>query len=124
MKPEHLASLLDAARHSLRRDILPALDGDRRYVAAMVANALAVGSRALSLGSELEARQRTMLAALYDAPEAISLRQLERRLAFELRTARLTPDREEQVRAALLGRVLARLELSNPDYAATFPPSI
>ena len=136
---DRLAGLLSVAREALRAELQPALDSALRYRAAMVANALAIVARRLSLGQGVEARQVQALAALYpdaagpslrgpDAagpslrgPDAAgpSLRGLERRLARELRRGRLDVEREERVRAVLLARTLARLEIANPDYPAT-----
>ena len=85
----------------------------------MVANALAIVARRLSLGQGVEARQIQALAALYPDAAGSGLPGLERRLARELRRGRLVVEREERVRAVLLARTLARLEIANPDYPAT-----
>jgi hypothetical protein len=117
---DDLGSLLDVAREVLRTDLQPALPAPLRYPAAMAANAMAIAARAFAFGAEGEARQRATLAALYDLPPDTPLDQLERRLARELRLTRPDPGREERIRAALLARVLARLEISNPGYPATY----
>ena len=126
---DRLAGLLSVAREALRAELQPALDSALRYRAAMVANALAIVARRLSLGQSVEARQIQALAALYPdtagsglrGPDAAgpSLRGLERRLARELRRGQLDVEREERVRAVLLARTLAQLEIANPDYPAT-----
>ncbi|HMR32155.1 MAG TPA: DUF6285 domain-containing protein [Geminicoccaceae bacterium] len=116
---ERLASLLSIARESLRGELQPTLEPALRYRAAMVGNALAIAARRLSLGDDCEARQLQALAALYPEAAGSGLRNLERRLARELRRGRLDVEREERVRAVLLARTLARLEISNPDYPST-----
>ena len=116
---DRLAGLLSVARETLRTELQPALDPALRYRAAMVANALAIVARRLSLGQGVEARQIQALAALYPDAAGSGLRGLERRLARELRRGRLDVEREERVRAVLLARTLARLEIANPDYPAT-----
>lgn len=118
--PDRLASLLTVARDELRTELMPGLDAGGRYRAAMIANAMAIASRALSAGAETKARQGQALTTLYpDSPDTEPAR-LERRLARELRQGRLDVGREERVRAVLLARTLSRLEIVNPDYAATF----
>lgn len=110
--------LLGIAREMLRREIQPTLPPEQRYVAAMVAHAMAIAARDAAIGPDSRERQRLALAALF--PGEASLASLERRLAGELRRTKPPPEREEQVRAVLLARTLARLEVSNPDYPATF----
>jgi len=117
---QRLADLLDAARLTLRTELQPALDAEGRYMAAMVGNAMAIAARDLAGGAENRQRQQAALAALYPELGQAALPQLERRLARELRQGGLAVDREEQVRAVLLARTLARLEIANPDYPATF----
>jgi hypothetical protein len=124
MTREDLAGLLDTARDSLRNEVQPAVPPELRYPAAMVANAMAIAARGLAIGGEIEARQRTTLAALYGESRALSLGQLERRLARELRAGGFDQEREERIRAALIACVLARLELSNPEYASTYPVNL
>jgi hypothetical protein len=102
-------------------EIRPALTGESRYQAAMVASALAIVARMIADGTHAETRQHAALAELYGSPQGLSLAALEQRLARELRAGASNPGRERQVRAALLSRALVRLELSNPSYASTFP---
>jgi hypothetical protein len=120
---DRLASLLAVARDTLRSELQPGLDAGQRYTAAMIARAMAIAARALAGGAESEARQRQALAALYPEADGATLVQLERRLARELRQGRLDIGREERVRAVLLARTLARLEMANPDYPASFAAS-
>ncbi|MFO1067502.1 MAG: DUF6285 domain-containing protein [Geminicoccaceae bacterium] len=111
-------SLLGIARETLRRDIQPTLPPDQRYLAAMIAHAMAIAARAAAIGADSRERQRLALATLH--PGEAALAALERRLAGELRRTKPSPEREEQIRAVLLARTLARLEVSNPDYPDSF----
>jgi hypothetical protein len=117
---DRLASLLEIARDVLRAEVQPSLDAGQRYTAAMIGSAMAIAGRALAGGADSEARQHAGLAALYPDSANASLAQLERRLARELRHGRLDVEREEHVRAVLLARTLARLEITNPDYPSGF----
>lgn len=117
---QRLAGLLAVARDALRRELLPGLTAEQRYQAAMIANAMAIAARALAAGDELEARQRDALAAFLGAPATAPLDRLRRRLARELREGLVPAEREAALRAVLHAYVLARLEISAPDYALTY----
>lgn len=118
--PEQLASLLDLAQATLRDEIQPHLGPDQRYAAAMVASALRMSARALAIGPASAGAARQALSALYPGEPSLDLGDLERRLVAELRTGGLTAERERLVRRALLARTLARLAITNPDYAKSY----
>ena len=62
--------LMATARESLLRDVLPALPADRRYVALMIANAMAIAAREADAGvpaSNGEATELQRLLASVDA---------------------------------------------------------
>jgi hypothetical protein len=118
-----LADLLETARETLRRELVPDLAPKLRYRAAMIANAMAIAGRALAVGEDSEARQRAALAGVLEAPPTVPLETLRRQVARELRRGRVAPEREPALRAALRAYALARLEISAPDYPDTFPPS-
>lgn len=111
------AELLAVARATLREQVMPGLEADRRHRAAMVANALAIASRELALGGKARAEEQALLAALYDGPPA-SLDALRRRLCRDLRAGRIADTRE--LRDLLDRLVQARLAISNPDYPASY----
>jgi hypothetical protein len=117
---DRLASMLAVAHDLLRRELRPGLGAEQRYHAAMIAAAMAIAGRALADGAASQARQRAALAAFLDAPETATLPQLRRRLASDLRMGRISAEREAALRATLRACVLARLEVSAPDYPATF----
>lgn len=119
-RDDRLAGLADVARDVLRSDIQPSVPPERRYAAAMIAHALAVVARGLTQGEDIAAGERAALAGLCPDLAEASLPRLRRRLAGELRSDRLSPDREERIRAALLAVTLARLTVTSPDYPETY----
>ena len=60
------ADLMTTAREALLRDLLPALSGERRYAALMIANGMAIAAREHRLGTDASrneaARLRNLLA--------------------------------------------------------------
>lgn len=69
------ADLMTTAREALLRDLLPALTGERRYAALMIANGMAIAAREHRLGTDASrneaARLRNLLALLpRDAAES------------------------------------------------------
>jgi len=62
------ADLMTTAREALLRDVLPALSGERRYAALMIANGMAIAAREHRLGTDASrneaARLRNLLALL------------------------------------------------------------
>ncbi len=110
--------LLDIARDALRRDVLPALTGDPRFKAAMIANALAIVQR--SLGGAGGWDEAAALAAICpedareDAARRDWLRQAIRGGALDAADRTLVAD-------YLAPRVGARLAISQPDYRRIIP---
>ncbi len=109
------ADLLKVAAVALRADVLPHVEADGRYPAAMIANALAIAARELELGPVARAEERALIAAFCRAPDA-SLPDLRRRLCRELRGGGLDPARAAELRDLLHRVVRARLAISNPGY--------
>jgi len=62
------APLLEAARSLLRDELLPALPEGQRHAALMIANALAIATRALHQGESAEREELERLAALLGLP--------------------------------------------------------
>lgn len=56
-------SLLDIARQTLLADIVPALSGDARFKALMIANAMAIAAREVQYGSAAEPENAVALVA-------------------------------------------------------------
>jgi predicted methyltransferase MtxX (methanogen marker protein 4) len=113
---ERAASLLTVAREALRRELAPELAGEQRYLAAMIANAMAIAARALEQGGGAEAAELEALERLYPDARSVGLDETRRCLVEELRTGKLDGVADRLVRGVLKARVQARLALSNPTY--------
>src|SRR5271165_5647293 len=116
MSDEELRDLLQTARDALRETILPQLARDDRYIALMVANALAIAERALS--PELRGAEENALSALYgaEALERNGAAALLRTLADDIRQGRAdgTDAHAERIHAALEALTRARVTIANP----------
>jgi hypothetical protein len=78
--------LLDAVREFLERDVVPALDGTRKFHARVAANVLAIVRRELAAESEQLAAEWLRLDALLAfEPMPVDLRSLKRHLAERTR---------------------------------------
>jgi hypothetical protein len=115
--------LLAVARETLLEAVLPALSGDTRYQALMIANAMAIAIRELTAGTARAAHELEMLEILYGdeaAPRsaeedtAARAERLTRRLARDLRAGELDGGPQLGVRRLLRERLEARLAVSNP----------
>lgn len=114
--------LLAMARETLMDEVLPALDGDRRYAALMIANAMAIALRELAPTDADLADEVASLRGLYEGPQAApadeptaqTLARLEARLARDLRDGVLDGGPQYAVRRWLRARIEARLAVSNP----------
>lgn len=84
MTQPNVHELLDIARSTLLEQLLPALPGELRYPALMIANAMAIAARESRLGTLAEDQERTRLAALVDEAPA-ALPDLRRQLARAIR---------------------------------------
>ena len=106
--------LLDIARLTLLEQLLPALSGELRYPALMIANAMAIAARESRLGAVVDSQERARLAALLDGSPS-SLPEARRQLARAIRQGRhdAPPDRRALV-DTLHQVTLARLGISNP----------
>lgn len=117
--------LIEVARESLLEHVLPALEGEARYHALMIANAMAIALRELGAGGTDLEREVDDLRGLYehregDAADAAeedpvqTLTQLEARLARDLRDGVLDGGPQFAVRRWLRARIESRLAVSNP----------
>lgn len=113
------ADLLEVARSHLREAVMPRLDAETRYEAALVANAMAIANRELELGARTRAEERALLADFLGAPDD-ALPELRARFCHAMRCGALT--HEEEVRQLLRDLVHARLAISNPGYIPTTQP--
>jgi len=60
------ADLMTTAREALLRDLLPALSGERRYAALMIANGMAIAAREHRLGTDAARNEGARLRNLLD----------------------------------------------------------
>jgi hypothetical protein len=116
-----IADLLDVAREALRNDILPALAPERRYVALMVAHAMAIAARECALGEDAYRREAARLGGLAGdvpapaEPAAADLPALRRAVSAAIRDGRFDdPAHAEALVAALVDIVSARVAISQP----------
>ena len=112
------ADLLKVAHATLSASVMPLVDRETRYEAALVANALAIAVRELELGAQARATERRLLADLYGTPES-TLADLRARLCRDLRAGAFGPARAEEVRMLLQQAVHWRLAISNPNYGGS-----
>ena len=91
------------------------MDGEGRYEAAMVANAMAIAVRELELGAQTRAAELELLAGVYGTPES-SLAELRARLCRDIRADAFGPKFAAGLPALLQQLVHARLAISNPGY--------
>ena len=115
------ADLLKVARACLRERVMPQVEADARYDAAMVANAMAIAIRELELGPRARADERELLGRFLGQPDA-TLDRLRRELCRELRRPGFALEHAAELRALLERLVHARLAISNPAYPDTLRP--
>lgn len=116
------AELLKAAREALARDLLPELPEDRRYLALMIANVMAIAAREMDRGDGVARAELTSLRMLFQEPgpdvsEDVEdrLDALNRRLCAEIRAGRFSAGGEEaRLRDHLHRSAEARAAISNP----------
>lgn len=94
--------LLELARREVLESLLPQLDGEARYRARLIANALKIAAQDLETGAAMDAETRRLLqeaAARLDPGAALSDAALQAALAAAIRAGRLDGD------AALFGAI-------------------
>jgi hypothetical protein len=113
------APLLEAARSLLRDEVLPALPEGQRHAALMIANALAVATRAVRQGDSAEREELERLAVLLGLPPdeqgARSATAGNRLLCDRIRAGHADEGRwRAEVLAHLQASCRRQLEVSNP----------
>jgi hypothetical protein len=118
--------LLEAALHTFREEILPELDGERKYAGLMVASAIATVVREIESDANHDPVRRVLdhFADLYgqdnvhhagvDGEQRI--RTLNQHLVRDIRDGEFDHDPTGPVFALLLEQALQRLSLSNPRF--------
>lgn len=112
--------LLDTARATLRDAVAPAVAPERRYEAAMVANAIGIAAREARDGAAAREAERTDLAVLYGVTaDGTAPDGLRDQLCRDLRAGRFAGGADEgRLRGLLLAAVRRRLAISNPEHLA------
>ena len=116
------AELLKAAREALTRDLVSELPEGKRYLALMIANAMAIAARELELGDGADRAELTSLRMLFedrapDTSEGVSARleAWNRRLCAEIRAGKFSGGADEaRLRDHLRRSAEARVAISNP----------
>ena len=115
------ASLLASARDALLREVVPSLDASSRYTALMVANAMAIAARELTLGEAALRREVELLRPLTmesvppSDPGGADVRELRRIVAAAVRAGRYDDAPHAASLLAALRQIAAgRLAISNP----------
>jgi hypothetical protein len=116
------AELLKIAREALTRELVAELPEGKRYLALMVANAMAIAARELDLGDGATRAELTSLRMLFedcgpDTSEDVCdrLEALNRRLCADIRAAKFSGGAEEgRLRDHLRRSAEARVAISNP----------
>ena len=102
-------TLIELAIATMRREIAPHLPADKRYAAAMVANALEIARREYK--TEAETPLWPLLDALYDDGEGSPTR-----LAQEIRSGSVSETTDPGLGEKLLAIVGNELEIRNPRF--------
>ena len=116
------AELLKIAREALTRELVAELPEARRYLALMIANAMAIAAREAELGDGADRAELTSLRVLFQEPGpdtsedvADRLEALNRRLCAEIRAGTFSGgDAEARLRDHLRRSAEARVAISNP----------
>jgi hypothetical protein len=102
-------TLIELAIDTLRRELQPSVPADKRYTAAMVANALEIARREIL--TDAESAQWDLLDAIYDDGEG-TLQQL----AADIRSGKVSTDTHPDLPAKLRALVVAELTVRNPRF--------
>jgi hypothetical protein len=116
------AELLKIAREALTRDLVSELPEGKRYLALMVANAMAIAARELELGDGADRSELTSLRMLFEEPGADTsedvpdrLEALNQRLCAAIRAGTFDGgEAEARLRDHLRCSAEARVAISNP----------
>lgn len=105
-------NLLETALVAFRRDILPSLDGERRFTGLMIANALSIALREISRDSRMEDDLAIGLSILL-GPAGTDLPTRLAELAHTITEGRLDGE-PAALRTTLMALTRARLRVANP----------
>lgn len=102
-------TLLDLAVAMLREELAPSLPADKRYAAAMVANAIEIARR--EIATDVEAPAWALLDELYEPGEGNP-----RQLSKDIRTGTVSEAANPGLGRSLLGILDAELAIKNPRF--------
>ena len=105
-------ALLDLIAEAFKAEIAPALPADKRYLAAMIGNAVEVSRRELAV--EEEALAFRLLDYVYDDGDGM-LPQL----AKDIRSGAINDATHPELRARLKAHLVEELKVRNPRFLAT-----
>lgn len=108
-KGKDASALIDLAIATLKTEINPALPAEKRYAAAMVANALEIARREIDTAED--AAELTLLDAFYEDGDG-TLGQL----AKDLRTGEFGEKTHPDIAQRLSSHLTAELKVRNPRY--------
>jgi hypothetical protein len=103
-------TLLALVAETLRAEIMPGLPADKRYTAAMMANALDIAARAIAV--EEEAPALALLDTFYDDGDGTLAG-----LAKDIRAGKVSEKTHKDLRERLKAHLLAELAVRNPRHA-------
>ncbi|MFV0296356.1 MAG: DUF6285 domain-containing protein [Hyphomicrobiaceae bacterium] len=114
MKPQRLGAeaLLDLVAEVFRTEIQPSLGGDKRYLAAMMGNALEIARR--EIGVEDEALDFELLDAFYDDGDGTM-----QQLATDIRSGTISDATNPDLRGRLKAHLANELKVRNPRFLAS-----
>lgn len=104
-------ALLDLAAEALKGEIAVAVPADKRYLAAMLGNALDIARREIS--GEAEVAAFALLDAVYDDGDGTP-----RQLAADIRTGSVGDATHADLRRRLREALIGELKVRNPRYLA------
>lgn len=105
-------ALLDLVAEVFKGEIAPALPAEKRYLAAMIGNALDISRR--ELATEEEALAFQLLDAFYDDGDG-TMKQLAR----DIRSGTVSEATHRDLRARLKRHVESELRVRNPRFLAS-----
>ena len=111
MKTQRLGAeaLLDLVTEALMGQLVPALPADKKYLAAMVLNAVEIARR--ELDGEAETAQFALLDRVYDDGDGTVAQ-----MAADIRTGDVSDDKFADLRNLLRANLIAELKVRNPRY--------
>lgn len=109
----HGVDLLSVARTALYQEILPTVAKDLGYTTRMIASAMGMIEREISMGPAVNARIHQLIQDFYGATISSPADGLQQ-LARDIRTNNLTPVNSDKLVDLLLQILILKLKITNP----------